>query len=174
MLRSDAPGDGGSPETFKRRVFWIKEHDRSEQPDGVYKSDAPSEAVDPRTVTPGVWGGRTDRALGVPTPEEQGSVAATRKPSRKDRAEGPKRAGTAPPENAVDRQLEATAQGVTRAFADWLYLHDVSVPDTVAVAAGEAFSHWLWANSDELVAAIAEAVAKQASQPEPPTLGQGT
>ncbi|MFD5702306.1 DUF6009 family protein [Streptomyces lasiicapitis] len=33
-------------------MFWIKEHDRSERHDGVYKVTTPSEGVDPRTVAP--------------------------------------------------------------------------------------------------------------------------
>ncbi|MFE4423129.1 DUF6009 family protein [Streptomyces sp. NPDC056817] len=39
-----------SSATSLRGIFWVKEHDRSEQPNGVYKRSAPSEAVDPRTV----------------------------------------------------------------------------------------------------------------------------
>ncbi|WP_033820452.1 DUF6009 family protein, partial [Kitasatospora sp. MBT63] len=38
--------------TFRRRVFWLLPHDRDLQPDGLYASGAPSEAVDPRTVAP--------------------------------------------------------------------------------------------------------------------------
>ncbi|MDL2077845.1 DUF6009 family protein [Streptomyces sp. GXMU-J15] len=67
VLRPDAPS-GGVPGKFVRRVFWVKEHDRSEQPDGMYKRAAPSEAVDPRTVAPGVWGELTERAWGAPLP----------------------------------------------------------------------------------------------------------
>ncbi|MCX2179943.1 transcription factor [Streptomyces sp. SKN60] len=67
VLKSDAPsGDTGR---FVRRVFWVKDYDRSEQPDGTYKTSAPSEAVDPRTVAPGVWGELTDRAWGGPLPD---------------------------------------------------------------------------------------------------------
>ncbi|GHF56250.1 hypothetical protein GCM10010504_25520 [Streptomyces griseus] len=54
------------PGRFIRRVFWVKEYDRSEQPDGTYGTAAPSEAVDPRTVAPGVWGELTERAWGGP------------------------------------------------------------------------------------------------------------
>lgn len=67
VLKSDAPsGDTGR---FVRRVFWVKDYDRSEQPDGTYKTSAPSEAVDPRTVAPGVWGELTERAWGGPLPD---------------------------------------------------------------------------------------------------------
>ncbi|MFJ2098373.1 DUF6009 family protein [Streptomyces anulatus] len=67
VLKSDAPsGDTGR---FVRRVFWVKDYDRSEQPDGMYKTSAPSEAVDPRTVAPGVLGELTERAWGGPLPD---------------------------------------------------------------------------------------------------------
>ncbi|MFF9017268.1 DUF6009 family protein [Streptomyces sp. NPDC014870] len=67
VLKSDAPsGDTGR---FVRRVFWVKAYDRSEQPDGTYKTSAPSEAVDPRTVAPGVLGELTERAWGGPLPD---------------------------------------------------------------------------------------------------------
>ncbi len=67
VLRSDAPsGDTGR---FVRRVFWVKDYDRSEQPEGTYKTCAPSEAVDPRTVAPGVLGKLTERAWGGPLPD---------------------------------------------------------------------------------------------------------
>ncbi|MGW1595410.1 DUF6009 family protein [Streptomyces sp. NPDC002343] len=67
VLRPDAPS-GVVPGKFVRRVFWVKEHDRSEQPNGTYKRTAPSEAVDPRTVAPGVWGELTERAWGASLP----------------------------------------------------------------------------------------------------------
>ncbi|MEU7566115.1 DUF6009 family protein [Streptomyces fradiae] len=67
VLKSDAPS-GETPGKFVRRVFWVKDHDRSEQPNGTYKTSAPSEAVDPRTVAPGVWGELTERAWGGPLP----------------------------------------------------------------------------------------------------------
>ncbi|MET8923701.1 DUF6009 family protein [Streptomyces sp. NPDC004623] len=65
VLRPTAPS-GDVPGRFIRRVFWVKDYDRSEQPDGTYKTTAPSEAVDPRTVAPGVWGELTERAWGGP------------------------------------------------------------------------------------------------------------
>ncbi|MFF9806462.1 DUF6009 family protein [Streptomyces coeruleorubidus] len=66
-LKRDAPSSD-SPGRFTRRIFWVKEHDRSERPDGVYKTATPSEGVDPRTVAPGVWGELTERAWGSPLP----------------------------------------------------------------------------------------------------------
>jgi len=51
---------------YRRRFFWLKEHDRYYEPEGIYKTGAPTEAVDPRTVTPGVAGDLTERALGMP------------------------------------------------------------------------------------------------------------
>ncbi|MFG2912686.1 DUF6009 family protein [Kitasatospora sp. NPDC048298] len=78
MLKPDAPA-GEAPFRFARRVFWIKEHDRSEQPDGVYKDCAPSEGVDPRTVAAGVWGELTERAWGGPLPTASTRSAATSK-----------------------------------------------------------------------------------------------
>ncbi|MFD7403422.1 DUF6009 family protein [Streptomyces sp. NPDC059866] len=70
VLRADAQS-GAVPGKYVRRVFWVKEHDRSEQPDGLYKTSAPSGAVDPRTVAPGVWGELTERAWGAPFPASE-------------------------------------------------------------------------------------------------------
>ncbi|MEU6662286.1 DUF6009 family protein [Streptomyces sp. NPDC046821] len=69
VLNPDAPS-GDEPGRFARRVFWVKNYDRSEQPKGTYRDHAPSEAVDPRTVAPGVWGELTERAWGSPLSEE--------------------------------------------------------------------------------------------------------
>jgi hypothetical protein len=45
----------GQPGTFKRRVFFLKDHDRDSEPDGVYRSPGePCEAVDPRLISPGL------------------------------------------------------------------------------------------------------------------------
>ncbi|MCX4993544.1 DUF6009 family protein [Streptomyces sp. NBC_00568] len=52
--------------TFLRRVFWLLPHDRDGMPDGLYHSGAPSEAVDPRTVAPGIKGYKTERSEGGP------------------------------------------------------------------------------------------------------------
>ncbi|WP_371503533.1 hypothetical protein OG871_16950 [Kitasatospora sp. NBC_00374] len=71
----------------------------------------------------------------------------------------------------MSKQREATAEGVGKAFSDWLYHHEVSVPDTMGIALGEAFSRWLVANSDGLIAAIAEAVTPKAVLIVPPVSG---
>ncbi|ANW22302.1 DUF6009 family protein [Streptomyces clavuligerus] len=52
--------------TFLRRVFWLLPHDRDGRPDGLYTSGAPSEAVDPRTIKPGIKGYKTQRSEGGP------------------------------------------------------------------------------------------------------------
>lgn len=63
-LLAEAAPNNGTPGYFTRRLFWINDHDRSEQPGGVYAVGVPVEAVDPRTVRPGVYGELTDRARG--------------------------------------------------------------------------------------------------------------
>lgn len=65
VLATTAPNNG-SPGRFTRRIFWVKAYDRSEQPDGTYRTTAPSEAADPRTVRPGIKGSLTERAWGRP------------------------------------------------------------------------------------------------------------
>lgn len=65
LLTADAPNNG-QPGFFTRRVFWVNDHDRSEQPEGIYRTGAPVEAVDPRTVRPGAHGEITERAWGGP------------------------------------------------------------------------------------------------------------
>jgi hypothetical protein len=52
--------------TFRRRVFWLLPHDRDTAPDGLYAIGAPAEAVDPRTLTPGSKGRKTERSEGGP------------------------------------------------------------------------------------------------------------
>ncbi len=54
----------GAPGCFERRVFWVKHYDRSEDPDGVYRTGVPAEGVDPRTVRPNELGDLTERAVG--------------------------------------------------------------------------------------------------------------
>ncbi|MEU6071919.1 DUF6009 family protein [Streptomyces sp. NPDC047082] len=57
----------------RRRVFYVKDNDRSE-PNGQYQDAAPHEAVDPRTVSPRIYGRLTDRARGrrtAPQPAQQ-------------------------------------------------------------------------------------------------------
>lgn len=50
--------------TFLRRVMWLASHGRDQDPDGLYATGAPSEAVDPRTIRPGTRGDKTDRSQG--------------------------------------------------------------------------------------------------------------
>ncbi|TVL87806.1 DUF6009 family protein [Streptomyces sp. SAJ15] len=52
--------------TFRRRVFWLLPHDRDSDPEGLYATGAPAEAVDPRTLNPGVKGSKTERSEGGP------------------------------------------------------------------------------------------------------------
>ncbi|MCG3039181.1 DUF6009 family protein [Streptomyces sp. S1A] len=91
VLAPAAPNNG-QPGMFTRRVFWVNDHDRSEQPDGVYATGTPSEGVDPRTVAPGAWGRMTDRAWGAPrTPaavaERIEAARAKQERRRRQRAE---------------------------------------------------------------------------------------
>lgn len=63
-------GPGAKPSrssgTFRRRVFWLLPHDRDTDPDGLYATGAPAEAVDPRTLAAGVKGYKTERSEGGP------------------------------------------------------------------------------------------------------------
>ncbi|MFE9220788.1 DUF6009 family protein [Streptomyces lavendulae] len=53
----------------RRRVFYLLPHDRDNEPDGLYREGAPGEAVDPRTITPGQVGRKTERSQrGGPRP----------------------------------------------------------------------------------------------------------
>ncbi|MFE5199043.1 DUF6009 family protein [Streptomyces sp. NPDC056601] len=52
--------------TFRRRVFWLLPHDRDAQPEGLYETGAPAEAVDPRTLAAGTKGYKTERSEGGP------------------------------------------------------------------------------------------------------------
>lgn len=52
--------------TFRRRVFWLLPHDRDTEPDGLYETGAPAEAVDPRTLDAGTKGRKTERSEGGP------------------------------------------------------------------------------------------------------------
>ncbi len=54
VLEAGAPGGGGS-DVFRRRVFWLKEHDPYED------RRAPVEAVDPLTVRPRCLGRLSER-----------------------------------------------------------------------------------------------------------------
>ncbi|MFD9603165.1 DUF6009 family protein [Streptomyces sp. NPDC059970] len=68
--------------------------------------------------------------------------------------------------------LKSDAPSNDSTFADWLHLHEVSVPETLGAAVGEEFKHWLWAHSEELVVAISDAVARQTTLPEQPPSAQ--
>ena len=63
-------GSGAKPSrssgTFRRRVFWLLPHDRDTDPEGLYSTGAPAEAVDPRTLAPGSKGCKTERSEGGP------------------------------------------------------------------------------------------------------------
>lgn len=63
-------GPGAKPSrssgTFRRRVFWLLPHDRDTDPQGLYATGAPAEAVDPRTLAPGGKGCKTERSEGGP------------------------------------------------------------------------------------------------------------
>ncbi|NUK02251.1 transcription factor [Streptomyces lunaelactis] len=63
--------------TFLRRVFWLLPHDRDGQPDGLYASGAPSEAVDPRTIAPRIKGYKTQRSEGGPESEAMRELGIT-------------------------------------------------------------------------------------------------
>lgn len=52
--------------TFRRRVFWLLPHDRDTEPEGLYETGAPAEAVDPRTLEAGNKGYKTQRSEGGP------------------------------------------------------------------------------------------------------------
>lgn len=63
--------------TYLRRVFWLAPHDRDQQPDGLYETGAPSEAVDPRTLQPGVKGYKTERSEGGPASDAMREMGIT-------------------------------------------------------------------------------------------------
>lgn len=69
VLEADTPHETGRPGTYIRRLFFLKDYDRDNDPTGTYSVGAPSEAVDPRTVRPGRAGVRADRAWGCDAAE---------------------------------------------------------------------------------------------------------
>ncbi|WP_328322414.1 DUF6009 family protein [Streptomyces sp. NBC_00388] len=81
MIGYAALGPGSRPSrasgTFLRRVFWLLPHDRDGAPDGLYASGAPSEAVDPRTVSPRVKGYKTQRSEGGPESDAMRELGLT-------------------------------------------------------------------------------------------------
>ncbi|GAA4978271.1 DUF6009 family protein [Yinghuangia aomiensis] len=60
--------------TYLRRVIWLAPHDRDQEPDGVYCTGTPSEAVDPRTIRPGERGTKTERSEGSSLSDEKQGV----------------------------------------------------------------------------------------------------
>ncbi|MWA07888.1 DUF6009 family protein [Streptomyces sp. BA2] len=65
-LLAPAAKPSRSSGTFRRRVFWLLPHDRDAEPQGLYSTGAPAEAVDPRTLAPGRKGCKTERSEGGP------------------------------------------------------------------------------------------------------------
>jgi hypothetical protein len=59
-LESDAPSR--MPGGFSRRVFWLADHDRFYEEEGLYKVSCPMSAVDPLTVKAKILGKKTERA----------------------------------------------------------------------------------------------------------------
>ncbi|MCX4780116.1 hypothetical protein [Streptomyces sp. NBC_01264] len=58
---------------------------------------------------------------------------------------------------------EATENGVMQAFDNWLWDRGETTQVGIEAAAGKAFTHWLENHTDELLAAIASAVARKQS-----------
>ncbi|WP_042409729.1 DUF6009 family protein [Streptacidiphilus carbonis] len=71
-------GPGAKPSrssgTFRRRVFWLLPHDRDTDPDGLYATGAPAEAVDARSLAPGSKGRKTERSEGRAQPAAAGET----------------------------------------------------------------------------------------------------
>ncbi|GGU62492.1 MULTISPECIES: DUF6009 family protein [Streptomyces] len=63
--------------TFRRRVFWLLPHDRDSEPDGLYTTGAPAEAVDPRTLEPRIKGYKTERSEGGPPSDAMQELGIT-------------------------------------------------------------------------------------------------
>jgi hypothetical protein len=51
-------------DVYMRRVFTLRPEDRFYDSSGIYQADSPAEAVDPKTVQPGVRGIKTDKVRG--------------------------------------------------------------------------------------------------------------
>lgn len=63
--------------TFRRRVFWLLPHDRDLEPEGLYATGAPAEAVDPRTLSPCDRGRKTERSEGGPPSDAMQELGIT-------------------------------------------------------------------------------------------------
>lgn len=61
-------------------------------------------------------------------------------------------------------EQEAVAKGVADAWDFWLSQHDISTPELIEAAVEKSVSGWLAAHSDELIAAIAKAVAENTTE----------
>ncbi|MCX5607184.1 hypothetical protein OHB39_06250 [Streptomyces sp. NBC_00047] len=59
---------------------------------------------------------------------------------------------------------EAITKGISDAWDFWLSQHDISTPELIQDAVEKSVSSWLTAHSDELIAAIATAVARNAKE----------
>jgi hypothetical protein len=53
---------------FQRRTFFLLPHDRPNDPEGLYQTGAPGEAVDPSTIEPRCVGEKTARSQGEARP----------------------------------------------------------------------------------------------------------
>lgn len=70
VLKADAPRQSNG--YFLRRIFWLSDRDRDQDPQGPYALGMPSEGVDPRTVLVGEPGRLTHRAwYGIEGPVEE-------------------------------------------------------------------------------------------------------
>lgn len=63
--------------TFRRRVFWLLPHDRDTDPDGLYATGAPAEAIDPRTLAPRDRGRKNERSEGGPPSDAMQELGIT-------------------------------------------------------------------------------------------------
>lgn len=60
---------------------------------------------------------------------------------------------------------EAITKGVADSFDFWLSQHDISTPEVIQAGVERALGGWLASHSDELIAAIAKAVADKSESP---------
>ncbi len=65
----------------------------------------------------------------------------------------------------MSSEHDAAIKGVSEAWDFWLSQHDVSTPECIVEAVGQAFTGWLNTHSDELIAAIAQAAADRHAPP---------
>ncbi|RST13466.1 hypothetical protein [Streptomyces sp. WAC05950] len=60
---------------------------------------------------------------------------------------------------------DAVTKGVTDAFDFWLSQHDISTPEVIQAGVERALDGWLVSHSDDLITAIAKAVADKNENP---------